>query len=181
MSDSRLTPDVGDHDHVDGPSDAAATLVEYGDYECPYCGMAYPIVKDLRQRFAGQLRFVFRNFPLSESHPHAEHAAESAEAVADLAGNASFWAMHDALYENQNALDDEALADYADHVGADADAVARALSSGEYRARVRADFKSGVRSGVNGTPTFFINGARFDGDWQDVEEFASALQGALVG
>jgi protein-disulfide isomerase len=181
MSDSRLTPDVSDHDHVDGTSDAQATLVEFGDYECPYCGMAYPIVKELRQRFTGQLRFAFRNFPLSESHPHAEHAAESAEAVADLAGNASFWAMHDALYENQNALDDKSLADYADEVGADADAVARALATGAYRLRVRADFKSGVRSGVNGTPTFFINGTRFDGDWQNVEEFALALEGALVG
>ena len=85
--------------------------LEYGDYECPYCGMAYPIVKELQRRFKGHMRFVFRNFPLSESHPHAEHAAESAEAVADLGGNASFWAMHDALYENQNALDDESLAD----------------------------------------------------------------------
>lgn len=181
MSDSHLTPDVGDRDHVDGPSDALATLVEFGDYECPFCGMAYPIVKELRQRFIGQIRFAFRNFPLSESHPHAEHAAESAEAVAELAGNASFWAMHDALYENQNALDDESLADYADEVGADADAVARALASGAYRSRVRSDFKSGVLSGVNGTPTFFINGARFDGVWQNVDEFALALQGALVG
>src|SRR5207248_1948729 len=93
MSDSRLTPDVSERDHVDGPSDAHATLVEFGDYECPYCGMAYPIVKELQQRFVGQLRFAFRNFPLSESHPHAEHAAESAEAVADLGGSASFWAM----------------------------------------------------------------------------------------
>jgi len=181
MSDSRLTPDVGDRDHIDGPSDALATLVEFGDYECPYCGMAYPIVKELRKRFTNQIRFVFRHFPLSEAHPHAEHAAESAEAVAELAGKGSFWAMHDVLYENQNALDDTSLAEYAGQVGADADAVARALASGTYRPRVRSDFKSGVRSGVNGTPTFFINGARFDGDWQDVDEFALALQGALVG
>ena len=173
---SRLTPEVHAGDHIDGPARAPVTLVQYGDYECPSCGAAYPIIKDLQQRFARQLRFVFRNFPLAESHPHAEHAAEAAEAVADLTRGKAFWAMHDTLYENQDALEDEDLGAYAEDLDADGDAVERALDRGTYRERVRDDFKSGVRSGVNGTPTFFINGVRFDGDWSDVASFASAIQ-----
>jgi protein-disulfide isomerase len=175
MSTEQLTPAVNDGDHVDGPADAPITLVEFGDFECEYCGEAYPILKDLRQRFEGQLRFVFRNFPLRESHPHAEHAAEAAEAAGDFGGDDAYWAMHDALYENQQALEDEDLAAYGDGVGVDGDALLRAIEAGTYRSRVRDDFKSGVRSGVNGTPSFFINGERFDGNWQDAETFASAL------
>jgi protein-disulfide isomerase len=176
MSDGQLTPAVHDGDHIDGPAEAPVTLVQYGDYECPSCGAAYPVVKELQRRFGDQMRFVFRNFPLHEAHPHAEHAAEAAEAVADLAGDHAFWSMHDLLYENQDALDDENLAEYAYDAGADGEAVERALGAGKFAARVRSDFKSGVRSGVNGTPTFFINGTRFDGDWSDLEDFASALQ-----
>jgi protein-disulfide isomerase len=177
---SQLTPDVRDSDHAVGPADAPVTLVQYGDYECPHCGAAYPILKKLLQRFGDRLRFVFRNFPLSESHPHAEHAAETAEAVADVGGNAAFWAMHDLLYEHQSALEDEDLAGYASDVGVDGAAVERALDKHTYRSRVREDFKSGVLSGVNGTPTFFINGTRFDGEWPDIETFAAALQAEAV-
>jgi protein-disulfide isomerase len=177
---TQLTPEVRDSDHIDGPHDAPVTLVQYGDYECPHCGAAYPILKKLKQHFGDRLRFVFRNFPLSESHPHAEHAAEAAEAVADLGGDAEFWAMHDSLYEHQDALEDEDLASYASDVGVDGESVLRALDDQTYRPRVRADFKSGIVSGVNGTPTFFINGTRFDGDWSDVETFARALQAEAV-
>jgi protein-disulfide isomerase len=177
---SQLAPSVRDSDHTVGPADAPVTLVQYGDYECPYCGAAYPILKTLLQQFGDRLRFVFRNFPLSESHPHAEHSAEAAEAVAGLGGNAPFWAMHDMLYEHQSALEDEDLAGYANDVGVDGAAVERALDTHSYRSRVREDFKSGVLSGVNGTPTFFINGTRFDGNWPDVEEFAAALQAEAV-
>ena len=175
MSQAQLTPAVSDDDHVAGPSDAAVTLVEYGDYECPYCGMAYPIVKSLQRHLGATLRFVFRNFPLQESHAHAEHAAEAAESAG---AQGKFWAMHDALYENQDALDDDDLVAYADEIGVDGERVARDLESGTWARRVRDDFRSGVRSGVNGTPTFFINGERYDGEWTDESEFLRALREA---
>ena len=172
MSDGTLTPPVGPNDHAAGPADAPVTLVEYGDFECPYCGQAYPIVKALQERLGKRLRFVFRHFPLSESHPHAEHAAETAEAAG---AQGRFWEMHDALYEHQRALRDEALIGYATELGLDAARVARELEDGAWTARVQADFRGGVRSGVNGTPTFFINGERYDGSWGDVDGFADAL------
>ena len=172
MSGGTLTPPVGPSDHAAGPADAPVTLVEYGDFECPYCGQAYPIVKALQERLGQQLRVVFRHFPLSESHPHAEHAAEAAEAAGV---QERFWEMHDALYENQDALSDEALLGYAAELGLDATRVARELEGGMWAERVRTDFRGGVRSGVNGTPTFFINGERYDGSWADVTDFARAL------
>ena len=175
MSDGALTPPVGPDDHAAGPANAPVTLVEYGDFECPYCGQAYPIVKALQERLGTRLRFVFRNFPLSESHPHAEHAAEAAEAAG---AQGQFWEMHDALYEHQRALRDPALIGYATDLGLDAARVARELETGAWTARVRADFLSGVRSGVNGTPTFFINGERYDGSWGDIDGFADALSGS---
>jgi protein-disulfide isomerase len=158
---ARLTLPVGERDHVQGPADAPVTLVEYGDYECPYCGEAYPIVKALQQRLGERLRFVFRNFPLANAHPHAEHAAEAAEAAA-AQGEDRFWAMHDRLYEHQRALDDAHLEGHAAAVGLDVERFDREMEEGRYRERVREDFLSGVRSGVNGTPTFYINGARHD-------------------
>lgn len=172
MSGGSRTPPVGPSDHAAGPADAPVTLVEYGDFECPYCGQAYPIVKALQQRLGSRLRVVFRNFPLSESHPHAEHAAEAAEAAG---AQGRFWEMHDALYEHQRALGDPALIGYATELGIDAARVARELESGAYVDKVRADFRGGVRSGVNGTPTFFINGERYDGSWGDAAGFARAL------
>lgn len=171
-----LTPAVSDErDHIAGPASAPVTLVEYGDYQCPSCGRAYPIVKSLQQALGDELRFVFRNFPLGDAHPNAEHAAEAAE-WAGVQGN--YWGMHDALYENQQQLDDRALLGHASGLGLNPRELARALEDGAYRARVREDFRSGVRSGVNGTPTFFINGTRYDGNWTDAEEFLDALRGA---
>jgi protein-disulfide isomerase len=170
---NELTAPVGASDHIQGPRDAPVTLVEYGDYECPYCGMAYPIVKGVQARLGDRMRFVFRNFPLAEAHPHATAAAELAEAAA-LQGK--FWEMHDALYEHQRALAPADLERLARHVGLNLDALEAALSGGAPRQRVKADFMSGVRSGVTGTPTFFINGRRFDGDWRDVAAFAKALE-----
>ncbi len=180
MSDARLTPAVGSTDHADGPAGAPVTLVEYGDYECSHCGTAHPIVVSIRKQLAGTLRFVFRNFPLREAHPHAEHAAEAAEAVAELGGNESFWKMHDLLYDNQDALDIESLTRYAAEAGVDGGLVRDALAARTYSPRVRADFTGGVRSGVNGTPTFFINGVRFDGNWEDEGDFAAALRAAAA-
>lgn len=171
---------VSARDHVLGPADAPVTLVEYGDFECPYCRMAHHILPAVRERLGERLRFVFRNFPLSEIHPHAHRAAEAAESVAVLAGEDAYWHMHDALFRHQRALDDDALEAYASEAGADSAAVRWHLQSGAHVDRVEADFASGVRSGANGTPTFFINGTRFDGDWRDVEAFVAALEGAAT-
>ena len=169
---NELTAPVSENDHAQGPADAPVTLVEYGDYECPYCGMAYPIVKRVQARMGKQLRFVFRNFPLAEAHPHATAAAELAESAA-LQGK--FWEMHDVLYEHQRALAPADLERHARKVGLDLDALEAVLRGGAPHKRVKADFMSGVRSGVNGTPTFFINGRRFDGDWRDEEILLAAL------
>jgi len=159
---SRLTPAVSETDHCQGREDAPVTLVEYGDYECPYCGQAYPIVHQVQKALGIRLRFIFRNFPLAEMHPHAERAAEAAEAAA---AQGKFWEMHDLLYEHQKALDDAHLAEYAKRLGLDVDRVEREVEAGTHTKRVRSDVRSGVRSGVNGTPTFFVNGRRLDGPW----------------
>jgi protein-disulfide isomerase len=167
----RLTPPVSDSDHVQGPSSAPVTLVEYGDYECPYCGAAYPLVKELQRRLGDQLRFVFRNFPLTNAHPHAEHAAEAAEAAAS---QGKFWEMHDALYEHQDTLADQDIEALAEGIGLDVGRFDDDMVAQKFAARVRADFMSGVRSGVNGTPAFFINGQRHDGAY-DLETMLEAI------
>jgi len=159
-SKSQLTLPNAKRDHIQGPIDAPLALVEYGDYECPYCGEAYPIVKAVQARLGDRMCFVFRNFPLVNSHPHAQHAAEAAEA-AGVRGK--FWEMHDVLYENQHALDDEDIAQYAVALGLDARRLINEVLNGAHTARVREDFRSGARGGVNGTPTFFINGVRYEG------------------
>jgi protein-disulfide isomerase len=175
MSRVALNPPVGPDDHVQGPANAAVTLVEYGDFECGHCGQAHPVVQELQHRLGDAIRFVYRNFPLREAHPHAEHAAEAAESAAARGGDAAFWAMHDLLYENQDALEDDDLLAYAAAAGVDESAVADDLASGAMATRVHQDFRGGVRSGVNGTPTFFVNGHRYDGNWTDVETFAADL------
>jgi protein-disulfide isomerase len=175
MSEGKLSPPVSERDHTIGLTTALVTLVEYGDYECPHCGHAHPIVKDVQRKLGKQLRFVFRNFPLAEAHPHARRAAEAAEAAAE---QGKFWEMHDALFENQLALEDDQLVATARRLGLDAERVAEALESGTYTQRVREDFRSGVRSGVNGTPTFFVNGRRYDGPWADERTFIGALETA---
>jgi protein-disulfide isomerase len=165
-----------DRDHIQGPADAPVTLLEYGDYECPYCGAAYPIVKEVQARMGHRLRFVFRNFPISTSHPHAEQAAEAAEAAA---AQGRFWEMHDLLYENQRRLGDQDLRGYAGTLGLDVETFDEELAEHVYAARVREDFMSGVRSGVNGTPAFYINGARHD-DSYDIETLHAALEQAAA-
>jgi protein-disulfide isomerase len=174
---SKLTLPVAGRDHLQGPIDAPVALVEYGDYECPYCGEAYPIVKAIQRRLGQRLCFVFRNFPLSNAHPHAEHAAEAAEA-AGVQGK--FWEMHDALFVNQEALEDEALAQYAQALQLDADRLMREVLAGTHRERLREDFKSGARSGVNGTPTFFINGVRYEGDPEEDDLLAALTEAAAA-
>ncbi|MCU0625935.1 MAG: DsbA family protein [Gemmatimonadaceae bacterium] len=178
---AHLVLPVSARDHALGPADAPVTLVKYGDYECPHCARAHPVVRQLRAHLGDRLRFVFRNFPLTEIHRHAEHAAEAAEAVAALAGEDAFWAMHDRIYEHQGeGLGDHALAAHAAALGVDGDAVLREIRGETHLPRIREDFMSGVRSGVNGTPTFYVNGARFDDDWSDVHAFARALEAAAA-
>ena len=174
---AELTVPVSEErDHVQGPPDAAVTLVQYGDYECPYCGEAYPIVKEVQRRMGERLRFVFRNFPISTSHPHAEQAAEAAEAAA---AQGRFWEMHDLLYERQRHLADQDLHSYAEELGLDVDRFDQELAAHVHSARVHEDFMSGVRSGVNGTPTFYINGVRHD-DSYDAEVLLDALERSAV-
>jgi protein-disulfide isomerase len=156
----RLKPPVGDGDHIDGPDDAMVTLVEFGDYECPYCGQAYYVVKALQQQLGERLRFVFRNFPLASAHPHAVLAAEAAEAAG---AQERFWQMHDALYEHQEALELEYILGYATNIGVDEDRLAADLRSHRFDGKLRADIRSGAVSGVNVTPTFFVDGRRHDG------------------
>jgi protein-disulfide isomerase len=165
-----------DRDHIQGPADAAVTLVEYGDFECPYCGAAYPIVKEVQARMGERLRFVFRNFPITTSHAHAEQAAEAAEAAAS---QGRFWQMHDLLFENQRRLRDQDLRAYAEQAGLAVEAFDEEMAEHVHAARVREDFMSGVRSGVNGTPTFYINGARHD-DSYEIDTLLAALEQAAA-
>ena len=169
-----LTLPVTGRDHVQGPATAPVTLVEYGDYQCPDCGRAHPIVKQIQQRLGRQLRFVFRNFPLTHSHEHALQAAEAAEAAG---AQGRFWAMHDLIYEHQRALETQHLLSYAERLGLDVGRFEQDLVGHVHLARVKADFEGGDRSGVNGTPTFFINGLRHD-DSYDEETLLAALEAA---
>jgi len=162
-------------DHIRGSINAPITIVEYGDYECPYTGMAYPIIKELMKQFGEQIYFVFRNFPLNDIHPHAQHAAEAAEAAA---AQDKFWQMHDYLFEHQKALDDRHLLDYAQKVGLDVDKFRSEMSGHIYAPLVNKSLKSGIDSGVGGTPTFFINGQRYE-DSYDFDTLTSFLKKSL--
>jgi protein-disulfide isomerase len=167
-----VLPVRDERDHIRGPKKAPITLVEYGDFECPFCGDAYPVVEAVRRRLAQQLRFVYRHFPLASAHPRAEAAAEAAEAAG---AQGRFWEMHDMLFEHQDALEDRDLLAHAQAIGLDLTRFVAELAAGTHAARVREDFTSGVRSGVNGTPSFFINGLRYDGP-RDVESMVVALE-----
>jgi protein-disulfide isomerase len=162
---------VGKDDHVEGPEDAPVTLVEYGDYQCPGCGTAYPMVKAIQKHLGAKLRFVFRNMPLNEIHPNAEMAAEAAEAAG---AQGKFWEMHDALYEHQDQLGPDLASGLAKRLHLDVPRFEEDLVSRRFRDHVKRDFMGGVRSGVNGTPTFFIDGTRYDGMLEE-----QSLEGAL--
>ena len=166
---------VSERDHVQGPSNAPVTLVEYGDYECPYCAEAYPIVKEIQRRLGPQLQFVFRHFPVPSVHPHARHAAEAAEAAA---AQGKFWDMHGMLFEHQSMLDDDHLAQDAQALGLDTERFKQELTHHVYAHRVDEDTESGRHSRVNGTPTFFINGRRHD-DTYELDVLLPAIQRAI--
>ena len=168
---SKLAIPVSEHDHAQGPPDAPVTLVEYGDYECPYCGRAFPVVKRLQESLGELLRFVFRNFPLNTIHEHAGMAAQAAEAAA---AQGKFWEMHDILYEHQDTLAEHDLREFALKIGLEIYKFNADLASERFAKRVQDDFRGGVRSGVNGTPTFFINDVRYDGA-PDFDSLLAAL------
>jgi len=173
---TRLKVPVTSNDHIQGDEAAPVTLMEYGDYQCPYCGAAYYIIKELQKNYGPQLRFVFRNFPLTEVHPLAEPAAE----VAEFAGNhRRFWEMHDGLYENQDSLGLPLFVELAEEFDLPVEDLRQALVDHEFSNKIRADFLGGVRSGVNGTPTFFINGVRHEGSYQ-LEDLTSAIDAHLA-
>src|ERR1051326_1900832 len=148
-------------DHIQGPADAPVTLVEYGDFECPFCAMAYMDLKEIRSRLGDRLQFVFRHFP-RPVHPHAFKAAEASECAA-AQGEGYFWAMHDKLFEHQHALREDNLIEYAATIELDRSRFIHDLSAHAYVRRVQDDLQGGVRSDVHGTPTFFINGTRYEG------------------
>jgi protein-disulfide isomerase len=162
-------------DHIRGSVNAPVTIVEYGDFECPYTGMAYPVVKEIMKRFGDKIYFVYRNFPLNDIHPHAQHAAEAAEAAA---AQDKFWQMHDYLFEHQKALDDNHLLEYAQKVGLNVDRFKKEMSGHVYAPLINKSLKSGIDSGVEGTPTFFINGQRYEDSW-DLDTLSSFLKESL--
>jgi protein-disulfide isomerase len=172
MQTARLGVPVNDRDHIAGRRNAPVELVEYGDFECPHSVRAHPVVEAAQRYLADDLCFVYRHFPLTDIHPHAELAAEAAEAAAE---QGRFWQMHDTLYRHANALELDDLLDYALAIGSDPTRVAAELAAGTHTARVLSDARGGVRSGVKGTPTFFVNGVRYDGAWADPIVFIGTL------
>ena len=172
---AHLAIPVSERDHSQGPANAAVTLVQYGDYECPYTRQSTTGVRAIQQQLGDKLRFVFRNFPLIQIHPHALHAAEAAEA-ADAQGK--FWEMHDYIFHHQHTLEDTDLQRFAEAVGLDLARYAQDVAAHSHIARIEEDLESGEESGVGGTPTFYINGVRHDGSWEQ-EVLLSAIEHAL--
>jgi protein-disulfide isomerase len=159
---TRLLLPINDEDHVYGPASADFTLVEYGDYECPDCGRLFQIIRDLQATLGDRLQIVYRHYPLNGIHPHAEEAAEAAEAAG---GQNRFWEMHDLLFQNQSALQRKNLLAYGTILSLDMDRFRRELKKRVYEDRVREDFRRGVQNGVYKTPGLFLNGVRHDGAW----------------
>ena len=169
-------PPTGQRDHIQGSPTAIVTLVEYGDYQCPFCGDTYPIIKMLQEHFGDQLRFVFRNFPLTRVHAYAQGAAEAAEAAG---AQGKFWEMHDYLFEHQYALDTGNLLRAAVALGLDKVKFELDVTERAYAGRVREDVESGIACGVRATPTMFVNGVRNDGD-DDFETLGAMIEEAIL-
>ncbi len=165
-------------DHAIGPADAPVTLLEYGDYQCPHCGRAFPVLEELLKTYPDQLRLVYRHFPLMKMHPQAKLAAEAAEAAGGAGGEAKFWEMHRLLFTHQTQLDPEDLVRYAQQIGLDLPRFEQDLVSHVYGPRVQEDLAGGMRTGVNGTPSFFINGRRYAGS-KDAPGLTAAIEEAV--
>jgi protein-disulfide isomerase len=172
MSDSIR---IEEHDHVRGTREAWVSLVEYGDFQCPYCARAHAALTELMQQYGERVSLAYRHLPLADLHPFAAPAAEAAEAAG---AQGKFWEMHDALFENQDMLDEDTLPALASSLGLDAQRFARELAEGKHRAQVEADAEQARALGAHGTPTFFINGERYHGD-SDHASLAEALKKAL--
>jgi protein-disulfide isomerase len=173
---THLKPPVNDNDHIEGNPKAPIELLEYGDYQCPHCGRAYPIIKDIQKRLGEKLKFVFRNFPLTEIHPDAFSAALAAEAAGQ---QKKFWEMHDIIFEHQRHLETENILAYAKRVGLNMAEFSKDIQQDIFVNKVENDIESGIRSGVNGTPSFYVNGSKYNGNWED-EEFVDFLESLLV-
>jgi protein-disulfide isomerase len=172
---SLLNVPVGPRDHVRGPESAPVTVVEYGDFECPQCGAAFPILARVADTFGDRVRFVFRHFPLTNTHPNAQHAAEEAEWASS---RGVFWQMHDALYGAQKNLSDRRMLELATELGLPGAELQQSWTTHTFIARVKEDFASGLKSGVTGTPAFFINGVRHEGGWDELS-LSHAIEAAL--
>jgi protein-disulfide isomerase len=159
---NKLAVPVTEMDHAKGRPDAAIELVEYGDFECPYCRKAFGIVTRLLQTYGDNVHYVFRNFPLQNMHPHALSAAKAVEAAAL---QRRYWQMHELLFENQDELDDENLMSLADEIGLNVNQFERAFKSSTVMKRIESDVEGARQSGVESTPAFFINGRKYEGDW----------------
>lgn len=168
----KLTPPVSKNDHVQGLPGASIELVEYGDFQCPYCGAAYPVVKEIQNSFGENMRFIFRHFPLAEIHQYAVPAAIAAEAAAR---QHRFWEMHDLIYEKQSLLNEYALQEFAMNLGLNITAFKADMVDPVLAEKVETSFESGVRSGVNGTPSFFINGHKYNGSY-DADSMIRAIE-----
>ena len=169
---SNLKAPVTSDDHTQGDTNAPITLIEYGDFQCPHCAMAHAIVKRLLHHFGPRLRYVFRNFPLTEIHPMAEPAAEAAEFAA---AEGKYWEMHDGIFENQQRLTPELLVELATRLQLDPGELAGAIDDQQFLERINRDVASGEQAGVHGTPTFFINGQRYQGPW-DFKDLKAAIE-----
>ncbi len=167
----KLKPPVNKNDHAQGSADAPVTLTEYGDFQCPHCGAAHPMIKKIQQSFGKKLKFVFRHFPLSNVHEYAQIAAVAAEA----AGRQNkFWEMHDIIFEHQSDLGDDIWPVFAQKLKLKIPAFEKDMDDPALSEKVESDFESGIRSGVNGTPSFYINGDKYNGDY-DFESLSEAI------
>lgn len=166
---------IAEDDHVRGSGDAAVTLIEYGDFQCPYCARAHAALGELQRQHGARLRLVYRHLPLLDLHPLAQPLAEVAEAAG---AQGKFWEMHDALFENQGMLDEDALPALAAAMQIDGERLRDEVESGRYRERVLAQAAEGRAAGASGTPSFFINGERYHGD-SDHASLAEAIEQAL--
>lgn len=171
---TRLVVPVSERDHGQGSATATVTLVQYGDYECPYTRQSTTVVRAIQQQLGDRLRFIFRNFPLTGIHPHALHSAEAAEAAA---AQGKFWEMHDYIFHHQHTLEDADLDQFASAIGLNMQSFRRDMAEHRYLAHIEEDVEGGERSGVRGTPTFFINGVRYGGSWEQ-QALLTALEEA---
>jgi protein-disulfide isomerase len=173
----RLNSPVNPSDHILGKSSSKVVLLEYGDFQCPYCSQADEVVTALLKKFPDDFAYIFRNFPLKELHPDALLAARAAEAAAV---QGQYWPMHHMLFERQDTLEFEDLIEFAAELGLDVQQFIHDTEEGTCFEKIEDDIRSGTKSGVESTPTFFLNGVRYDGEW-DIENLSNEIEKILHG